>query len=44
VLRNPVYTATAMLVADTAVGPIYLAYGAAEEGHREAYICFGRRF
>ena len=44
VLKDPVYTATAMLVADTAFGPLYLAYSGAEQGHREAYIIFGRKF
>lgn len=44
VLQNPVLTATAMVVADTAFGPLYLAFSGAEEGRRELYVIFGRHF
>ncbi len=44
ILQNPVFTATAMMIADTAFGPLYLAFSGAEEGRRELYIIFGRHF
>jgi NTE family protein len=44
VLTDPVFSATAMLVADTAFGPLYLAYSVAEESRRELYFTFGRSF
>lgn len=44
VLEDPVLTGTVMLVADTAFGPAYFAYSVAEEGRRELYLVFGRRF
>lgn len=44
ILQNPVFTATALVVADTAFGPLYLAFSGAEEGRRELYVIFGRHF
>lgn len=44
VLQNPVLSATAMMIADTAFGPLYLAFSGAEEGRRELYVIFGRHF
>ena len=44
VLADPALSATAMLVADTAFGPFYLAYSVAEESRRELYFTFGRSF
>ena len=44
IIDNPVLTGTVMAIADTAFGPLYLAFSGAEEGRRELYIIFGRRF
>ena len=37
-------TATAILLADTPLGPFYVGYASAEEGRRALYILFGRQF
>jgi NTE family protein len=41
---NVYTTLTGILVADTAFGPFYIAFGQSEEGRRKAYILFGRQF
>lgn len=44
VAGDPIVTGTALLIADTQVGPFYLAAGAGETGHRKLYVVFGRQF
>jgi NTE family protein len=41
---NSVIAGSLFLVFDTFLGPIYLAYGAAEGGRRSAYLYLGQTF
>jgi NTE family protein len=43
-LDSPILTATALLAADTPVGPLYLGASTAEGGRRQIYLLFGRQF
>ena len=43
-IENPVLTLTALVVADTAAGPLYVGFASAEEGRRAIYILFGKLF
>ena len=42
--ENPILALTALVVADTAAGPLYFGFAGAEEGKRTVYIQFGRLF
>lgn len=42
--RDALTAGSVFVVFDTLVGPIYLAYGAAEGGRRSAYLFFGQTF
>lgn len=44
IFTDPILTLTALLVADTPGGPLYIAFGGADEGQRSVYIQFGRLF
>ena len=43
-LGDPILTLTAIVVADTALGPVYLGFGGAEGGRSNFYFLFGRQF
>ncbi|MDY7091864.1 MAG: patatin-like phospholipase family protein [Acidobacteriota bacterium] len=44
VAEDPVTTATLFAVADSAFGPLYVAFSVAEPGRSKAYVVFGRQF
>jgi NTE family protein len=44
VFVDPIGAATALFVADTGAGPLYLAIGWADEGETTAFVVYGRRF
>jgi len=39
-----IYAGSVFIGTDTYLGPVYLAYGQAENGHKSAYLFLGRRF
>ncbi len=43
-LEDPILTATALLAADTGLGPFYVGLSGAEEGRRAVYFLWGRQF
>jgi NTE family protein len=42
--RNTLSAGSVFIVFDTVIGPLYLAYGAAEGDHRSAYLFLGQTF
>jgi NTE family protein len=43
-IRNTLAAGSVFIVFDTVIGPLYLAYGAAEGGRRSAYLFLGQTF
>ena len=41
---DAILTTTALVVADTPIGPLYVGVGNAEQGRRQAYVLLGRQF
>ena len=42
--RTLIYAGSLLIGAETYLGPVYLAYGQAEGGHRSLYLSLGRKF
>jgi NTE family protein len=42
--RTLIYAGSLLVGAETYLGPIYLAYGQAEGGHRSLYLFVGHKF
>ena len=43
-VANTLTAGSVFVVLDTVLGPVYLAYGVAEGGHRSAYLFLGQTF
>ena len=42
--EDPFIATTILLAVDTPAGPLFVAFGSAEEGNQRAYLSFGRSF